>query len=199
MSPGPCKQFDPERALEEAMAVFARRGFEGASLAELTEAMGIGKKSLYDTFGNKRALFLQSVRHYSQRSVAQIRSRLFKPGSRSIYQNLRELLDEWRDSHGKPGSQGCLLGTTIADFDTSDREVAEALRLGLKQIEDAFTEALDQARRDGEIRPDASTRDLARALLCISQGVALLGRVMETGEVLDSALEVTAAQVLRGQ
>lgn len=62
MTRGPDKQFDPEVALTKAMEVFWARGYEAASLSELLKNMGIGKKSLYDTFGNKRSL---SLRHWS--------------------------------------------------------------------------------------------------------------------------------------
>lgn len=57
MNRGPDKQFDCEVALSKAMDVFWARGFEAASLSELLEQMGIGRKSLYDTFGNKRSLW----------------------------------------------------------------------------------------------------------------------------------------------
>jgi len=61
MRPGPAKQFDPERALERARDLFWRRGFDGTGLAELEAELGIGRKSLYDTFGKKRALYLAAL------------------------------------------------------------------------------------------------------------------------------------------
>jgi TetR/AcrR family transcriptional repressor of nem operon len=65
MSRGSEKQFDPDIALAKAMEVFWARGYEAASLSKLLELMGIGKKSLYDTFGNKRSLFLKALDHYT--------------------------------------------------------------------------------------------------------------------------------------
>ena len=62
--PGPPKQFDPSRTLERARDLFWRRGFDGTALAELEGELGVGRKSLYDTFGNKRALYLASLEHY---------------------------------------------------------------------------------------------------------------------------------------
>ncbi len=196
MKPGPEKQFDLEEALAGAMQVFWRRGYEAASLSELTQVMGIGKKSLYDTYGNKRSLFLQAIRYYDQNNVSELRRCLFAPGSKSIHANIKAVLQSWQEEASKPRSKGCLLGTNIADFDTTDEEVASALRQSLKHVEDAFIEALEQAARDGEILLHASPRDLARTLVCLSQGVALLGRVMESGEVLQSAFDVMSSRIL---
>ncbi|PSB60962.1 TetR/AcrR family transcriptional regulator, partial [filamentous cyanobacterium CCP1] len=116
MSRGPEKQFDPEVALAKAMEVFWARGYEAASLAELLEHMGIGKKSLYDTFGNKRLLFLKALDHYAQTEVKSIRDKLLAPGS--PLENLEQVLKHLQQRHSLPGSQGCMLGTNIADFDT---------------------------------------------------------------------------------
>ena len=196
MKPGPDKQFDPEVALAKAMDVFWHRGYEAASMAELTRVMGIGKKSLYDTFGNKRSLFIQTIRYYAQNNVVELRRELFAPGSHSVLENLRNVLQSWQKSHSKAGSKGCLLGTNIADFDTSDEEIAAALRQSLRHVEDAFTEALEQSQRNGEIQLVAPPREIARTLVCLSQGIALLGRVMDSGEVLESALQVASSQIL---
>jgi len=197
MKRGPDKQFDPEVALQKAAEVFQERGYEAASLAELTSAMGIGKKSMYDTFGNKRALFLQALRYYAQSNVAELRRALFKPGSSSTLENIQNLLAKLLEQHSACGSKGCLMGTNIADFDTSDEEVAAALRRSLKYIEDAFEEAVEKAAADGEILLEMSARHVARTLVCLMQGIALVGRVMESGEILGSAIEVTRTQILR--
>lgn len=61
MARGPQKHFDIDTALEKAIGVFARRGYEAATMSELLAEMGIGKKSLYDTFGNKEALFFKAT------------------------------------------------------------------------------------------------------------------------------------------
>ncbi|MEM7791008.1 MAG: TetR/AcrR family transcriptional regulator [Verrucomicrobiota bacterium] len=196
MKPGPEKQFDPEAALSQAIDVFLARGYEAASLSELTTAMGIGKKSLYDTFGNKRSLFLKALSQYSQTSSSRIREILFDPASGSTIENIRKLLTGWLDMHSACGSKGCLIGTSIADFDTSDEEIAAALRRSLEQIEDALTEAIAKSEADGEIILNTSPRNIARTILCLSQGVALVGRVMTSGDIIESALNVAESEIL---
>ena len=81
MTRGPSKQFDTEVALEQAMKVFWAYGYEATSLSELLKRMGIGKKSLYDTFGNKQSLFLKALEHYAHTNIRDLRTRLEAEGS----------------------------------------------------------------------------------------------------------------------
>lgn len=187
MRPGPEKQFDPEQALEAAMDVFRARGFEAASLTELTAAMGIGKKSLYDTFGNKRALFLQALELYAVTSTNSIRQCLLT--NPSPLAGLRKLFSQWKELHSNPGSQGCMLGTNMADFDSDDQEVSAILNAKLKAIEDVFYEALTKAISKGEISKKLNPRQTAQMLICLTQGIALVGRVQDKSTQVASAVD----------
>ncbi|MEM9005454.1 MAG: TetR/AcrR family transcriptional regulator [Cyanobacteria bacterium P01_F01_bin.86] len=185
MTRGPAKQFDTEVALEKAMRVFWEHGYEAASLSELLKNMGIGKKSLYDTFGNKQSLFLKALEHYAHTTIRDIRDRLAAEGS--SLGNLKQLLRDWQAMHSQPGSCGCMLGTNIADFNTHDEAIAKVMRAYLQQVEDAFAATLISAQTAGEISSHANPRNLARLLLCTTQGLALLGRVMDRDTILEGA------------
>ena len=191
MSRGPDKQFDPEVALSKAMDVFWARGYEGASLSELLEQMGIGKKSLYDTFGNKRALFLKALEYSAKTEVKLMRDQLLAPGS--PVENLETVLQNLQQMHSLPGSKGCMLGTNIADFNTSNEEIASTLRGYLQDVEDAFCTAITRAQEVGELKQQAAPRDLARMLLCTTQGMALLGRTVDTEALLLSTVQAIMA------
>ncbi|MDJ0633285.1 MAG: TetR/AcrR family transcriptional regulator [Xenococcaceae cyanobacterium MO_188.B29] len=193
MTRGPQKQFDTEVALTKAMEVFWAHGYEATSLSELMKNMRIGKKSLYDTFGNKKSLFIKALEHYSQTTVSQMRDRLFSEGS--AWENLKQLILEWQETHSQPGSCGCMLGTNIADFTTEHEEIAKLLRSYLQKVEDLFCTALTQARESGEIGSSVEPRDLARFLVCTTQGVALVGRVMKDELTLKGAIS-TALKLL---
>ncbi len=177
------------------MQVFWARGFEGATLTELTSAMGIGKKSLYDTFGNKRSLFLQSLELYSEIYTAQLRARLLDGGSPLA--NLEKVLIDWKNMHSCPGSKGCLLGTNIADFDTADEEVSGILRGKLEEMEEVFFETLKSAQTKGEISESLDPRNTARMLICLTQGFALVGRVLRSVELLESSVKSTMEYLTR--
>ena len=192
MTRGPQKQFDKEIALTKAMEVFWAHGYEAASLSELLKNMGIGKKSLYDTFGNKQSLFLKALEHYAQTMIKEMSDRLLSKGS--PLKNLKQLLLEWQELHSQPGSCGCMLGTNIADFTTDDAEIAKLLRSYLQQVEDLFCATLTKAKLEGEIASRVEPRNLARLLLCTTQGIALVGRVMEDDLIIEGT--VSAALTL---
>ncbi|WP_346294280.1 TetR/AcrR family transcriptional regulator [Sphaerothrix gracilis] len=187
MTRGPEKQFDTEVALEKAMRVFWEHGYEAASLSELLKQMGIGKKSLYDTFGNKQSLFLKALEHYANITIRDMRDRLSTDGSPLA--NLKQQLQHWQRMHSQPRSCGCMLGTNIADFTTDDEAIAQIMRAYLQQMEDTFTATLVRAQSLGEISSEANPRNLARLLLCSTQGMALIGRVMAHGTTLEGAME----------
>jgi len=195
MSRGPDKQFDPEVALTKAMEVFWSHGYEAASLSDLLEHMGIGRKSLYDTFGNKRSLFLKALEHYAQTEVKSIRDRLLAPGSPLA--NIENVLQDLQQIHSLPGSKGCMLGTNIADFDNSEVEIAALLRHYLQEMEDAYCTAIARAIEAGELSSAIKPRDLARMLLCTTQGMALLGRVLDNETLLHSTVEATLTLLKR--
>lgn len=187
MARGPQKHFDIDTALEKAIGVFARRGYEAATMSELLAEMGIGKKSLYDTFGNKEALFFKATGRYARFTYNDIYERLNKPGS--PLQNIKQLFNYWKEVNSQPGSCGCLLGTNIADFNTDDTDVALLMRGHLQQVEDLYLQTLKRAQHEGEIAADANVVSIARMLLCASQGMSLLGRVMENGEMLSGVVD----------
>lgn len=189
MSRGPDKKFEPEIALERAMNVFWARGYEAASIAELLKHMEIGRKSMYDTFGNKQSLFLKALEHYAQTRLRLIREQLLASGS--PLKNIEQFLQSMQKTHGQLGSKGCLLGTCTADFDTSDVEIALILRSYFTRLENIYYEAISQAQAAGELSSEASSRDLARMLLCTTQGMALIGRVLDSETVLQSVFSTT--------
>ena len=189
MSRGPNKQFEPEVALNKAMEVFWERGYEAASLAQLLKHMGISRKSMYDTFGNKQSLFLKALEHYAQTELRGTRERLLASGS--PLKNIEQLLDSWQQAHAQPDSKGCLLGTCTADFKNSDVEIAPVLRGYYSRLENIYYEAIALAQQMGEINPKADARDLARMLLATTQGIALVSRVLDSEAFPQSVVSMT--------
>ena len=193
MARGPDKQFDPEIALDKAMQLFWAKGYAATGLNELLETMEIGRKSLYDTFGNKRALYLKALDRYSQTIVSDIYRRLNDPG-RPALENVRAVMRDIAAINSEPMSPGCLLGVSMAQFRTDDAEMAGVLRKHMQGVERAYFEAFAKAQAEGELKPTTNVRNLARLFMSAHQGLTLIGRVTETQEVprgiVDGALAV---------
>ena len=196
MSPGPPKQFDRDEVLERAMLLFWRKGYEATSLPELLDHMGIGRQSLYDTFGDKRALYLEALSHYFRSRVGPIQTQLRAPGS--VADNLRQVIGLWEKMAVESDGCGCLVGNCTAEKGATDPEIAERLAGYYATLEEAFREAFERGQQQGEITVDAEAGELAKVFLRTTQGIALLSRVMPdreaTAEVIRTALAIVSAR-----
>lgn len=188
MTRGPDKQFDPEFAVDKAMQLFWAKGYAATGLSELLETMGIGRKSLYDTFGSKRALYLKALDRYSQTVVAELYRGLNNP-HRPALDNVRAVMLDLAAEHARPMSRGCLLGVSMAQFRTDDAAMAEVLTKHMVRVEGAYAKAFARAKAEGALKPTTNVRNLARLFMSTHQGLALVGRVTKTQDLPQGIVE----------
>ena len=168
------KQFDPEEALERALEVFWRDGYDSTSVEELVTAMGINRFSLYDTFRDKENLFLLALERYGQRiceSLEVLENRL--TGLEGVRAYFQETVRRLRSD---PVAGGCLLTNCAVEVAGSHKRAKVVLLGYLERIEEAFHAALVRARSEGELRPGLTPRDGARFLVVSLQGLAVMAR-----------------------
>ncbi len=195
MSPGPSKRFDPDNALERARDVFWRRGYDGTGIRELESVLGVGRKSLYDTFGSKRELYLRALEQYTDTVIDKICRGLEDPRDDAM-SNLERVLARLQQHHASPDSLGCLLGVAMAQADPEDAVLAGLLRGYLRRLEQAFERTIRSAQSEGAIERGARAKDVARNLVALTQGMALMGRITETAP-LPRAIVRAALHALR--
>jgi len=196
MSRGPDKQFVPEDALKTAMELFWAKGYSATGLSELQAKMGIGRKSLYDTFGNKRQLFIKALQLYSDSAVCQLINELNKEGS--PLENVRRLMRISGQLTAMPMSKGCLLGVSMAQSSTEDVEMAEILRRHLNGIEEALYKTFKRAQNLNELDKNTNIRDLARLYTGLLQGLHLVGRVQVAPDVTKSIVNAAIEMLEKG-
>jgi AcrR family transcriptional regulator len=169
MRTGRPRSFNVSGALDSAMDVFWRKGYQGASLADLTGAMGINSPSLYAAFGNKEGLFRAVLDRYDEKRQEFLDRVLSAPSAREV---ARLFLDGVVDYAADPKNlPGCLLiqsGLTCAD-DAVPREIARHR----EQKEVALRERFERARREGDLPKSADANALARYLMTVSNGMAV--------------------------
>ena len=171
MALGRPRTFDVEKALDAALRVFWRNGYEGTSLPDLTEAMGINRPSLYAAFGNKESLFRKVLDRYVEGRTAYVREALDEPTARAVVERLlRGTVDLLTDPRNPPG---CLMvQSALACSDMADSvrcELASRRMAG----EVAICRRFERARADGDLPADAHPADLARYVVTVIQGMAV--------------------------
>jgi len=171
MAAGRPRSFCTEKALDSAMQVFWRKGYEGASMVELTTAMGINSPSLYAAFGSKEGLFRQVLDRYDARRQAFMESVLNAPTAReAAHRFLHGVADFVADTGGK-NPPGCLLmqcGSSCGDDDIPDvvaRHRAEK--------EAALRDRFARAVQEGDLPAGSDPGALARYLTTVANGIAV--------------------------
>ncbi|WP_327581494.1 TetR/AcrR family transcriptional regulator [Nonomuraea sp. NBC_00507] len=163
--------FDVDDALERAMLVFWEHGYEGASLANLTEAMGISAKSLYAAFGNKEELFRKALERYTEGPSAYLARALEEPTAlgvaTAILAGTVRTTTRPAHPHGCLGVQGAL---AASDSGGGVRDLLIAWRNnGCSRVRERFQRAID----DGDLPPETDPGLLARYVTTLAFGIAV--------------------------
>jgi AcrR family transcriptional regulator len=143
------KIFDPAQALEAAMDVFWNKGYEATSLDDLLTAMKIGRQSMYDTFGDKKQLYLAALGHYADTGSEALRRRL--SAGPSALGAIGAFLQDVARSDAGQRERGCLAVNAVAEFGKADPEVYAFTERTQRMTERIFAEALARAREEGEL------------------------------------------------
>ena len=167
--------FDETAALDAAIECFRQRGYEGTSIRDLTDCMGIGPTSLYNSFGDKRALFIKALERYVDCSVRARLARLEsslppKQAVRTLIEDVveRSLTDRTRG--------GCLLINSALEIAPHDPEVGAEIAKRLGEIEGFFRRSISAAQSSGTIPRKLNSSDFARLLLSVLLGIRVLAR-----------------------
>jgi TetR/AcrR family transcriptional repressor of nem operon len=153
------KEFDQEKALRGAIAAFSQKGFAATSTDDLVAAMNIGRQSMYDTFGDKRALFLKALEFYSRESIGAIVAELRKPGS--PLGNIRNVLIQFTERKDLAPPYGCMGVNAICEFGLTDQEVLAAMQDAARLERQVLLDTLRKAKKEGELSADADIAGLA--------------------------------------
>jgi AcrR family transcriptional regulator len=165
------REFDADAALERAMRVFWEQGYEGASLTDLTAAMGITRTSMYAAFGNKEELFRRALERYAAGPAAYGTCALEEPTARAVAAAFLHGGVETTTGPGRPS--GCLTiqgALAVAPADRAVRDVLADWRSdACARLEDRFR----RARDEGDLPPTSDPALLARFVMTVSNGIAV--------------------------
>ena len=184
------KEFDRDEALHQAMEVFWARGYEASSIQNLVEHMGINRQSLYDTFGDKHALYLQALDRYHEVESRKLFALLERPGS--VKKTLRQLFTVVVEgSLCDKQRRGCLMGNAMSELAGRCEATAARTARNMEAVEGAFYRALLRGKKDGELKGVREPRAVARFLCSSFQGLVLMAKATRDRKTLEDVVKVT--------
>ncbi|AHY51323.1 MULTISPECIES: TetR/AcrR family transcriptional regulator [Bradyrhizobium] len=196
MGMGRPREFDAETALDQAMEVFWRHGYEGATIAQLTEAMGINPPSLYACFGNKEGLLKAALDRYTKLRGVWMNEVVAAPTARDVAERmLMGIADKQTDPANPPG---CLLVQGGIACGTGSENVPFELAARRAQNEDQLRDRFVRAKAEGDLKPSSDPAALARYVSAVSVGMGVMASSGSDREALRQ-VAIVAVQAVEAQ
>jgi TetR/AcrR family transcriptional repressor of nem operon len=187
------KEFDPDAALQAALELFWRRGYEATSMSDLVAHLGIGRASIYATFGNKHELYLKALDRYDRTGLPPILRELSQPGPAlpAVRTLVRRYAAEAADARER--LNGCMITNAASELAPHDRATARHVERNWDQLETVLHSALVRAQAQGELPAGRDPLALARMLLVLLQGLRVVGKASpDPARVRDAAEQALA-------
>ena len=186
------KEFDPDAALQAALELFWQRGYEATSMSDLVGHLGIGRASIYATFGSKHELYLKALDRYGELVDPGLLDELSQPGP--TLPAVRALVRRFAAEAGSDRrTRGCFVTNTAAELAAHDRDAARRVEASWDHLETLLHSALVRARAAGELAAGREPRALARLLVVLMQGVRVVGKATtDPARVRDAAEQALA-------
>jgi TetR/AcrR family transcriptional regulator, transcriptional repressor for nem operon len=184
------KEFDYDRALDDATRLFWDKGYEATSIQDLVNATGVNRASLYQSFGGKRELFQKALERFQladEQSFACLTTGS-APGLEKIRRVFQQVACQVVDD-----AKGCLVINSIAELSTQDKDIHGMGKQVRERIENFFAACLKEARRRKELPPGKDIRALARFLTNAFFGLRMMAKMQPNRELVDDIVSSTLA------
>ena len=188
------REFDEDAVLDKAMLQFWRHGYEGTSIGDLVAATGIGRQSLYNTFGDKHGVFLRALARYDEKTAALTEPLMTEAAGLA---QVRDYVDAALRLQRSTRCSGCLIVRSALELGSDDRKVRAATTRTAKRVRAALAHALETSQTRGELSTDRSPDELADYVFATLNGLAALGstgtQTAQIGRVVDLMFESIGA------
>lgn len=169
-------KYNREKALDDAVRLFWERGYGGASMKQIEQALDMRPGSLYATFGSKDGLFREALEVYAGRMARSMAEAL--DGAPTVMDGLFDYFRSLARQIIAPDSpaRACMVVKTLLEVTREQPELRELVNQRLQAVEDHLTEQLEQARAQGELQPGVDSRRLARLIQAQIMGLRSLAQ-----------------------
>lgn len=181
------KSFDPDTVLTKAMGVFWEKGYDAASISDLTAAMGINRFSLYDTFGDKHTLYLKALESYERAVVEPILERIHSIQTLSDLENhFMGMIDYQREHADAPC---CMLQKAAISMPSSDQSTCDQVNSTRSRVHDAFCGTFTRLIAKGELRSGITAEQAAWLIMFTKAGLTSYATASVPTEQSKSAIK----------
>ncbi|NMI03365.1 helix-turn-helix transcriptional regulator [Paenibacillus sp. SZ31] len=187
------KEFEVNVVLDKAMILFWEQGYEKTSMSDLVKHMGIHRRSLYDTFGDKHSLFLQAMDRYINKSNVMLTGEVkqSKTAKEALQKIFRFMVLEEADS-----VSGCLLVNSVTELSARDSDVDTRTIKSFELTELMFEQVILWGQRDGEFSLDYDAKEMAENLHTLSVGIRVMARSSMDKEKLFRIVDISMGQLI---
>jgi TetR/AcrR family transcriptional repressor of nem operon len=176
------KEFDQEKALRKAIRLFSQQGFAATSTDDLMRVMDIGRQSMYDTFGDKRVLFLKALKMYVAESVHSINVELERPGSG--LSAVQKALVTFAERKDLSTAEGCMGLNAISEFGQRDADVTRIIRNAARVQRQTLIRVLKKAKKQEELSSDADLVSMADFFESTLAGIRMAAKAGKSRQAL---------------
>lgn len=180
--------FEKEIALQKALNIFWERGYDGASLAELTTELGINKPSLYAAFGNKEELFKQALTQYIEGPAAFVKEAIQAPSARKVAEKF--LFEAAKFLTDQQHPKGCMIVQGALSCGQGADMIKDLLVQYRQSYEGLLEKRLNLAKESGDMPKDANVKDWAKYLATLHQGMSVQATNGVTRQELDNMIKL---------
>ncbi|MDO3624715.1 TetR/AcrR family transcriptional regulator [Mucilaginibacter sp. BT774] len=184
------KDFDEDEVLQKAMNIFWHKGYNGTSMQDLVDGLGISRSSMYDTFGDKHTLFIRSLENYKKMATAEMKSIVdnaptAKEAIRRMFEyTIAELVSDKQH-------KGCFLVNAGVEMAPHDAGISKMLCDNDRQLETYFNEAIKKGQASGEISNQQSSHALAQFILNNIKGIRVTAKSGADKKIFRDIVDVT--------
>jgi AcrR family transcriptional regulator len=191
MRAGRPRQFDMDEALDQALHVFWEKGYEGASMPDLTKAMGINRPSIYAAFGNKEELFRAALDRYTEKASLCMQEQLNEKTARASFERFMQGVVE--NSVNPKHPRGCLLVQGALACGEEAEPIRKELAARRGNMEIHLRKRLERGKKEGDFPKNADAGALARFFSTLIQGIAVQTSGGATRKELEAVVETAFA------
>lgn len=182
------KEFNEDEVLQKAIVLFTSKGYNGTSAQDLVDGLGISRSSLYDTFGDKRGLYIKAVNKYRDDSTAEMIR--FIEQTNDVVKSIRHILQTALDESLDNKMNGCLMVNSTIELAPHDAEVAAIANENMRMVEDCLCHAIKKGQQAGQVSGDHSARSLARFFFNTLSGMRVTVKAGGDKKIYDDIIRV---------